>query len=293
MNAPPFPAVNTFRPLPNPRLLPPAVVPVASSFRCKDVTLRRGSRISLTKKHSVLACKSNLQANLIFSSKRSSQGTHQELHCLFSSGTRFHQFGLSHINTMLHGQHGRSLISPMAFYQGEYFKFRYPVITKKPEWWWRTLACLPYLIALQISDTGYFLQPFLRQHEILEDLIFYIPGAIKRWPPWFTMIYYYFGYAAIVKNKDWPHYFRFHLMMGMLLETTLQLASYTFNFFPLIHYNGTFGMQFWTGIGFINIWTLLVCMGYALGGNYAPIPFISDAAYIHTLFNIGSFQRPF
>ncbi|XWS68583.1 hypothetical protein CRYUN_Cryun04dG0102900 [Craigia yunnanensis] len=45
------------------------------------------------------------------------------------------------------------------------------------------------------------------------------------------MIYCYFGYTGIVKNKDWPHFIRFHRMMGMLLETALHLIWYTGNFF--------------------------------------------------------------
>ncbi|XP_039047715.1 protein TIC 20-IV, chloroplastic-like [Hibiscus syriacus] len=176
----------------------------------------------------------------------------------------------------------RSLLTTRA-YKDDIFKFRYPVIPEKPEWWWRTLACIPYLIALQISDTGYFLQPFLEQHEILENLIYFVPGAIKRFPPWFSMIYCYFGYIGIVKNKDCPHFIRFHLMMGMLLETGLQLVWYTSNFFPLIHYNGMFGMYFWAGIGFSFIFALLECVKCALGGKYAHIPFVSDAAYTYSV----------
>ncbi|GAU15597.1 hypothetical protein TSUD_108560 [Trifolium subterraneum] len=32
--------------------------------------------------------------------------------------------------------------------------FRIPANAEKPEWWWRTLSCIPYLIALQMSATG-------------------------------------------------------------------------------------------------------------------------------------------
>ncbi|KAL1106036.1 hypothetical protein V6Z11_D04G174100 [Gossypium hirsutum] len=186
----------------------------------------------------------------------------------------------------------RSLSLPRA-YKDDVFKFRYPVITEKPEWWLRTLACVPYLLALQISDAGYFLHPFLEHYEMFENLIYFVPGAIKRLPPWFSMIYCYFGYIGIVKNKDWPHYIRFHLMMGMLLETALQLIWYTSNFLPLIHYNGCFGMHYWAGIGFGYILVLFECVRCALGGRYAHIPFISDAAYIHTVFNVGGFQQGF
>ncbi|KAJ6376393.1 hypothetical protein OIU76_025517 [Salix suchowensis] len=46
----------------------------------------------------------------------------------------------------------RSIKPPRAMHKNELFGFRYPVLAVKPEWWWRTLACVPYLIALQISD---------------------------------------------------------------------------------------------------------------------------------------------
>ncbi|PNY05941.1 protein TIC 20-IV chloroplastic-like [Trifolium pratense] len=35
--------------------------------------------------------------------------------------------------------------------------FRIPANAEKPEWWWRTLSCIPYLIALQMSATGFHL----------------------------------------------------------------------------------------------------------------------------------------
>lgn len=187
----------------------------------------------------------------------------------------------------------RSITPPRAMHKNELFGFRYPVLAEKPEWWWRTLACVPYLIALQISDTGYFIQPFLEHYDVLGDLIYFVPGAITRLPVWFSMIYCYFAYIGIVKNKDVPHFFRFHLMMGMLLETGLQILWYTSNFFPLIHYNGMFGMHYWAGVGLAYIVILLQCVRCALAGGYAHLPLVSDAAYIHTLFNIGGYQRPF
>ncbi|XVF44448.1 hypothetical protein PTKIN_Ptkin02bG0120900 [Pterospermum kingtungense] len=252
--------------------------------------------IYLGYKPSVLGSNSCLRPNLMLPSNIAAQGflpsTGTQYKHLASLSSQFLGEGdLWHENHVL-SRRQRGLISPRA-YKDDIFKFRYPVITEKPDWWWRTLACVPYLIALQISDTGYFLQPFLEHYEIFENLIFFVPGAIRRLPPWFSMIYCYFGYIGIVKNKDWPHFIRFHLMMGMLLETALQLIWYTSNFFPLVHYNGRFGMHFWAGIGFFYIFALLECVRCALAGKYAHIPFVSDAAYIHTLFNIGSFQRPF
>ncbi|KAF2318267.1 hypothetical protein GH714_004011 [Hevea brasiliensis] len=139
-------------------------------------------------------------------------------------------------------------------YKNEFFRLPFPLLDEKPEWWWRTLACLPYLIALQLSDAGYFLQPFLEHHDYFQDLIYFVPGAVSRLPPWFTMLYYYIAYIGIVKNKEWPHFL---------------------------------------GVGLAYILVLLQCVRCALAGGYAHIPGISDAALIHTLFNLGGFQRPF
>ncbi|KAK3227260.1 hypothetical protein Dsin_007122 [Dipteronia sinensis] len=186
----------------------------------------------------------------------------------------------------------RSLV-PLRAASKETFSFRIPAVKEKPEWWWRTLACIPYLIALQISDVGYYLQPFSQHYELFENLIFYVPGAITRLPSWFTLMYCYLAYCWVVKNKDWPLFFRFHLMMGMLLETGLQICWYTFNFMPLIHYNGKFGMQFWAAMGFAYITVLLQCVRAAISRSFIHIPFVSEAAFIHSLFHIGGYHRPF
>ncbi|XP_021278503.1 protein TIC 20-IV, chloroplastic-like [Herrania umbratica] len=248
-------------------------------------------------KPSNVTCKSSLQANLLSSSNicapgfLSSTGTwHKHPVALSSQFLGEEEGDLLHKNHFLARQR-KSRFSPRAC-KDDIFKFNYPVITEKPDWWWRTLACVPYLIALQISSAGYFIQPLAEHYDIFESFVYFVPGAIRRLHPWFSKIYSYIG-IGIVKDKDWPHFFRFHLMMGMLLETALQLIWYTGNVFPLIHYNGRFGMYFWAGIGFFYILTLLICVRSALGGKYAHIPFVSDAAYIHTRFNIVSFQRPF
>ncbi|ESQ38012.1 hypothetical protein EUTSA_v10028869mg [Eutrema salsugineum] len=186
----------------------------------------------------------------------------------------------------------RRPLEPARAFKDDFFKIKLPKIAERPEWWWRTLACVPYLISLQISDVGFYVQPFLEKHDAIGDMIYFIPGAINRWPSWFFMAYCYLGYMWVVKNKELPHYFRFHMMMGMLLETALQIIWCTSNFFPLIHFKGRFGMYYWMAIGFTYICLLLECIRCALGGVYAQIPFMTDAASIHTLFNLGGFQRP-
>ncbi|GMI79768.1 translocon at the inner envelope membrane of chloroplasts 20-IV [Hibiscus trionum] len=128
---------------------------------------------------------------------------------------------------------------------------------------------------------------------MFENLIYFVPGPINGFPPWFLLIYKHFGYKWIVKNKDWPHFIRFHVMMGMLLRTGLQLVRYTSKLFPFMQYDGMLGMHFWAAIVVCFIFVLLECVGCALAGKYAAdIPFVSDAAYAHTRFDIVSFQSP-
>ena len=165
-----------------------------------------------------------------------------------------------------------------------------PALTKKPEWWMRTLACVPYLLALKMSDTGFYLLRFLEYHENLEDVIYFIPGAVNRLPTWFPMLYCYFGYIGVVKNENFPHYFRYHMMMAMLLEIALQIVWYSSNFAPLIHFKGTFGVQYWAAVGFIYILTLLECIRCALGGKYAEIPFLRESAITQTKHTTKGFR---
>ncbi|KAH1040176.1 hypothetical protein J1N35_041919 [Gossypium stocksii] len=245
--------------------------------------LTRSKDISILKRHnprnksSVVALSPSLQANPLLSSNSGSQGF------LSSAGARCQALSDFRHKTNVLPIRSRSLSLPRAYKDG----------TEKPEWWLRALACVPYLVALQISDAGYFLHPFLEHYEMFENLINFILGAINRLPPLFSRIYCYFGYAGIVKSKALSRYIRIHLMMGMLLETAFKLIWYTANFLPLTHFNSNFMMHFWAVIGISYIFVFLECVRCALGGKYAHIPVISNAAYIHTRFNVGGFQSPF
>ncbi|XP_056849739.1 protein TIC 20-IV, chloroplastic-like [Raphanus sativus] len=167
-------------------------------------------------------------------------------------------------------------------FEDDFFKIKLPKLAERPEWWWRTLACIPYLISLQLSDVGFYVLPFLEKFDAIGNLIFFIPGVINRWPSWFVMLYCYLGYTFVAKNKQVPHFFRHHMMMSMLLETALQIVWCTSNFFPLINLKGRLGMYYWMAIGFTYICVLLECIRCALAGVYPQIPFVTDAASIHT-----------
>ncbi|CAF2035093.1 unnamed protein product [Brassica napus] len=167
-------------------------------------------------------------------------------------------------------------------FKDDFFKIKLPNIAERPEWWWRTLACIPYLISLQVSDVGIYVRPFLEKYDATGNIIKFIPGAITRWPRWFFMQYCYLGCTFLVKNKELPHFFRFHVIMGILLETALQIIWCTSDFFPLIHSRGRLAMYYETAMGFAYICLLLECIRCALAGVYPQIPFVADAASIHT-----------
>ncbi|KAI4322056.1 hypothetical protein L6164_021779 [Bauhinia variegata] len=161
------------------------------------------------------------------------------------------------------------------------YSYRYPPMTKKPRWWWRTLACLPYLMPLHetwmFAETAYHLHPFL---ENFEFLTYPFLRAIGRLPSWFLMAYFFVAYLGVVRRKEWPHFFRFHVVTGMLLEIALQAIGIVSRWMPLALYWGKIGMHFWTAVSFAHLFTVLECVRCALTGMYADIPFVCDAAYI-------------
>lgn len=159
--------------------------------------------------------------------------------------------------------------------------YRFPAMTEKPRWWWRTLACLPYLMPLHetwmYAETAYHLHPFL---EDFEFLTYPFLGALGRLPSWFLMAYFFVAYLGVVRRKEWPHFFRFHVVMGMLLEIALQVIGTVSRWMPLAVYWGKVGMHFWTAMAFAYLFTVLECIRCALAGMYSDIPFVCDAAYI-------------
>lgn len=174
-----------------------------------------------------------------------------------------------------------SLSSPRASSKDVPQGFRYPAMTKKPRFWWRTLACLPYLMPLHetwmYAETAYHLHHFL---EKLEFMTYPFLRALGRLPSWFLMAYFFMAYLGIVRRKEWPHFFRFHMVMGMLLEISLQVIGTVSRWMPPAVYWGKVGMHVWTAIAFAYLFTVLECIKCAICGMYADVPFVCDAAYI-------------
>ncbi|KAF3948152.1 hypothetical protein ACB098_06G105600 [Castanea mollissima] len=269
-------------PSPHTTLLPPAgVAAAACGFWYKDAILQKFSKTFTT--HNPLA-----RRTVVACSSKGTSFPHLSATSQFSSGN---QGGLLHRIPLL--ARPRKSIMPLQASNDNPFGYRIPKMTEKPEWWWRIFACIPYLLALQMSETASYVQPLLDRHEFLEDLLYYIPGAVRRLPWWFHILHFYLAYFGVVQNKKWPHYLRFHVAMGFLLEQALQVVVLSSNFMPLIHFQGTCGLYYWAAVGFLYIFIMLECVRCALAGKYVKIPLISDSAFIHSLFKIGGYQRPF
>eukprot|EP00253_Pinus_taeda_P012504 PITA_12504 len=158
----------------------------------------------------------------------------------------------------------------------------YPPMTKKPKWWWRTLACIPYLMPLHETwlnaETVYNIHPFLEEFEYLTYPFF---GALFKLPQWFFYAYFFVAYLGIVRNNKWPHFLRFHTITAMLLEITLSINGTIFTkFLPKGVFWGKIGMHYWLFVAFAFLFTVIECMRCALRGMYADVPFIADASYM-------------
>ncbi|KAL4574661.1 hypothetical protein LXL04_021497 [Taraxacum kok-saghyz] len=174
-----------------------------------------------------------------------------------------------------------STISPKASKDTTPFSYKFPPMEKKPKWYWRTLACLPYLMPLHetwmYAETAFHLHPFLEDFEFLTYPFLQALGGL---PSWFLIAYFIIAYLAIVRRKEWPHFFRFHVVTGMLLEIALQVTGTVWKWLPSGWYWGVVGMHFWTAFAFGFLFTVLECVRCALAGMYADVPFVCDAAYI-------------
>ncbi|KAK7308272.1 hypothetical protein VNO77_41874 [Canavalia gladiata] len=261
--------------------LPPSYASLSSSFRNKYLIPERCSAIRRKKDHAITAFAGNSLGKSVIqlTDVSSPLFTNKEAHL----SPRLPMLQTRRCNFKIQGQ----------AYIYHSSGFRIPANAEKPEWWWRTLSCVPYLVALQMSAAGIFLEPFLEKFPFLGNLIFYIPGAVNRLPNWFPMLYCYVAIVGVVKNTYFPLLFRFHVMMGMLLEIALQIVWVSSNFMPLIHFKGTLGVYYWAGVALAYILIMIKCIRCALLGMFVSLPVVSESAFLHSLFSLGGFQRPF
>ncbi|GAB4849588.1 Protein TIC 20-I, chloroplastic [Ancistrocladus abbreviatus] len=129
------------------------------------------------------------------------------------------------------------------------------------------------------AEMAYSPHPF---QESFEALTHPFLQAVGRLPSWFQMISFTVAYLGIVKRKEWPHFFRFHVILGMLTEVSLQVIGTASGLTPLNIFWGNFGMYYWIAVAFVFLVLGLECIRCALAGMYPDIPFLCEAAYIHT-----------
>ncbi|KAL5052850.1 hypothetical protein RYX36_033532 [Vicia faba] len=132
-----------------------------------------------------------------------------------------------------------------------------------------------------MSATGYYIEPLLDKYKFFENLIFYIPGAVNRLPTWFPILYCYLAIVVVVKNRDFPVIFRFHVIAGMLLEIALQIIWVASNFLPLIHFKGSLeSKEKFCYLVHVLQTTLKVVMDYAKDRPIIFSTFQPDAAIL-------------
>ncbi|GMH23113.1 hypothetical protein Nepgr_024956 [Nepenthes gracilis] len=138
---------------------------------------------------------------------------------------------------------------------------------------------MPIYATLVYAETTYHLHPVLEDFEYLTEPLLLTLGSL---PSLFLMAQSTALYLGIVRRKEWPHFFRFHVVMGMLLENAVQVMGTVSRWLPLSVCKGKFPMHFWTAIVVAQLFTMFECVRCALAGMYPEVPFISDAAYIHS-----------
>ncbi|KAH7428987.1 hypothetical protein KP509_09G025900 [Ceratopteris richardii] len=150
----------------------------------------------------------------------------------------------------------------------------FPPMTKRPRWWWRILACIPYLIPL--SETWMYAETAYSLHGFLEDYKFAtypFLTFIGKLPSWFLLAYFFSAYLGVVRNNRWPHFFRFHVVTGMLLEIIVQVIGTVNDWVPQSLYWEKIGAHYWLALAFAFLFIVAECIRCALKGMYADVPF--------------------
>nr|QKY65053.1 chloroplast protein import component Tic20-I [Passiflora pittieri] len=161
------------------------------------------------------------------------------------------------------------------------FGFKYPAMTKKPRWWWRILASLPYLLPvhetwMHVPMAKYLSNLFLAlelcSRPFLESL-----GILPRWS---LIAYFVTAYLGIVRRKEWPHFLRFHVAMGLLLEIGVQVLGILIRWLPVGFLHGRPGVHLMTAVAYGFQFTVMESIRCALTGIYADVPILCEAAYV-------------
>jgi hypothetical protein len=118
--------------------------------------------------------------------------------------------------------------------QASFASFSFPKLESKPKWWWRTLACVPYLLPLHNmwlhADAIYHLHPYLQRFNLLYAFI----DTMAVLPGWLFLVIFMTIYFFVVRRKWSPHFLRFHIILAILLDTGSQALVTSCNWNPSI-----------------------------------------------------------
>ena len=157
----------------------------------------------------------------------------------------------------------------------------YPPMTEKPKWWWRSLACLPYLHNFLDQQTWRYAHPSNNPSPFLKnfnELALPLLRSMDKLPQLFEIFYPILLYFWIVRRKEWPHFYRFHIMNAILVGSLAQVIGLSSGWFP----KRIYPPNFWCFATFLFLVLVSECIRCALCGEYPNIPFVKDAALIHS-----------
>jgi len=102
----------------------------------------------------------------------------------------------------------------------------FPPMQTRPAWYWRIVAVIPYFLPLfegwLYSESAITVYAPLFHYKVLCSPIVNVFAIL---PSWFLLAYFLAAYLGVVRNNRWPHFLRFHVVMGMLMEIILQVRS--------------------------------------------------------------------
>lgn len=169
-------------------------------------------------------------------------------------------------------------LTTRAFKDASYLK-----MDEKPKWWWRTLACLPYLMPLHLTwyfaGESFHLRPLVEKSNFLSNPY---NNFLRRLPTWLMMAYTFTACFYVVRKKEWPHFFRFHVIMAILLENWMHIIIVVYGWLPpFVHWGNNIGTHIWAAVTVGFLMMIFHCLKCTLSGKYVDIPLASDAADFH------------
>lgn len=155
----------------------------------------------------------------------------------------------------------------------------FPTMMEKPFFFWRILACLPYLPSifegtLSIAYSGKFGAEAMDAVTPVATVLEYYSKI-----PIIPMAVFFLLFFTIIQNTKMPHFVRWHTLQSVLCEIVLTIRVFVQQILPPTYIIATFTETMFY-LGFFVWFCSMYSMLHAAAGLYADIPFLSDAVYI-------------